>query len=46
LTADSSYFAEPPTAVLAGRHHTVRGTVRASICENDAPVCRSLVFEL
>lgn len=46
LTADSAYFSAPPTALLPGQHATVRGTVRASICENDAPVCRALVLEL
>ena len=46
LTADSSYFAEPPAAVLPGRHRRVRGTLRASVCENDAPVCRALIMEL
>jgi len=46
LTADSAYFAEPPVAVLPGRHGRVRGTLRASVCENDAPVCRALVLEL
>jgi hypothetical protein len=46
LTADSAYFASPPTTTLRGRHETVRGTLRASVCENDAPVCRSLVLEL
>jgi len=46
LTADSAYFAEPPAAVLPGRHSRVRGTLRASVCENDAPVCRALVLEL
>jgi hypothetical protein len=46
LTADSAYFSAPPTALLPGRHSAVRGTVRASICENDAPVCRALVLEL
>jgi hypothetical protein len=46
LTADSAYFAEPPAAVLPGRHRRVRGTLRASVCENDAPVCRALVLEL
>ena len=46
LTADSSYFAQPPTAVLPGHHRSVRGTLRASICENETPVCRSLVLEL
>jgi hypothetical protein len=46
LTADSAYFTAPPTATLSGRHDRVRGTLRASVCENDAPVCRSLVLEL
>lgn len=46
LSADSAYFTAPPTALLSGRHAAVRGTVRASVCENDAPVCRSLVLEL
>jgi hypothetical protein len=46
LTADSAYFASPPTATLPGRHRRVHGTVRASVCENDTPVCRSLVLAL
>jgi hypothetical protein len=46
LTADSAYFAEPPAALLPGRHGRVHGTLRASVCENDAPVCRALVLEL
>jgi hypothetical protein len=46
LTADSAYFDSPPTVTLRGRHQAVRGTLRASVCENDAPVCRSLVLEL
>ncbi len=46
LTADSAYFSAPPTALLPGRHTTVRGTIRASVCENDAPVCRALVLEI
>lgn len=46
LTADSAYFASPPTATLRGRHGKVRGTVRVSVCEDDAPVCRSLALEL
>ena len=46
LTPDSAYFAEPPSAILPGSHRRVRGTLRASICENDAPVCRALVLEL
>jgi hypothetical protein len=46
LTADSAYFASPPIATVPGRHGRVRGTVRASVCENDAPVCRSLELQL
>ena len=46
LTPDSAYFAEPPVATLSGRHRRVRGTLRASVCENDAPVCRALVLEI
>jgi hypothetical protein len=46
LTADSAYFASPPTATLDGRHDRVHGTIRASVCENDAPICRALVVKL
>ena len=46
LTADSAYFAEPPSAVLAGRHERVHGTLRASVCREDEQVCRSLRVEL
>jgi hypothetical protein len=46
LSADSAYFSRPPTALLPGRHREVSGTIRASVCESDAPVCRSLVLDL
>jgi hypothetical protein len=46
LSADSAYFAEPPSALLAGRHETVHGTVRASVCEEGARVCRSLTVKI
>jgi hypothetical protein len=46
LTPDSAYFAEPPVAILPGKHARVRGILRASVCESDAPVCRALVLEL
>ena len=45
-TADSAYFAEPPSAVLPGRHNAVHGTLRASVCRDDEQVCRSLTVEL
>ena len=45
-TADSSYFAEPVHALVAGRHVEVHGTLRASVCRQDELVCRSLTLEL
>ena len=45
-TADSAYFAEPPSALLRGRHDRVHGTLRASVCRDDEQVCRSLTVEL
>ena len=46
LSPDSSYFTEPPTALLAGRHRRVRGTLRASVCATAERVCRSVTLEL
>ena len=45
VTADSAYFVEPPSAVLAGRHERVHGTLRTSVCREDEQVCRSLTLE-
>ena len=45
-TADSAYFAEPPSARLPGRHDHVHGTLRASVCRNDELVCRSITLRL
>jgi hypothetical protein len=45
LTADSAYFAEPPSAFVAGPRKDVRGRIRASIC-GDEPACRGVVLEL
>lgn len=44
LSADSAYFAGPPTAVLPGRHSRVEGTLRASVCDEGALVCRSITL--
>jgi hypothetical protein len=46
LTADSAYYAEPPSALLPGRHAAVHGTLRASICRDDEQVCRGLRVEI
>jgi len=45
-TADSAYFAEPPSTHLSGRHERVHGTLRASLCRDGEQVCRSVSIEL
>jgi len=46
LTTDSAYFAEAPTALLRGHHNRVRGTLRASVCQDNELICRSVKLEL
>jgi hypothetical protein len=46
LTSDSSYFATPPIAILPGRRREIHGTLRASICDPGAEVCRTLEVSL
>ena len=45
-TADSAYYAEPPSAVLPGQHTRVHGTLRASVCREDEQVCRGVRVEI
>jgi hypothetical protein len=45
-TPDSAYYAEPPSAVLPGRHARVHGTLRASVCRDDEQVCRVVRAEI
>jgi hypothetical protein len=45
-TADSAYYAEPPSTVLPGRHARVHGTLRASVCRDDEQVCRAVRIEI
>jgi hypothetical protein len=45
-TADSAYYTEPPSAVLAGRHTRVHGTIRAGVCRDDEQVCRVVKAEI
>jgi hypothetical protein len=45
-TADSAYYAEPPSTVLTGRHKRVHGTLRVSVCRDDERICRSLAIKL
>jgi len=45
LTPDSAYFAEPPTAWLAGRRR-IAGTLRASVCGVHEQVCRMVVLRV
>lgn len=46
LTADSSYFAEPPSVVIAGRSDRLRGRLRASVCAVGESVCRAVALEV
>jgi thiol-disulfide isomerase/thioredoxin len=46
LTPDSAYFTEPPTAILAGRHEDLEGTLRASVCGVEEQVCRTVGLRL
>lgn len=46
LTADSAYFAEPPSAIAAGRRAEWKGRLRASVCDAGKTVCRSVVQDL
>lgn len=43
---DSSYFTRPPTSSMPGAHRRAEGTLRASVCETDELVCRSVVLQL
>ena len=45
-TLDSAYYAEPPSALLPGRHARVHGTLRASVCRDDEQVCRAVRMEI
>lgn len=46
LTPDSSYFAGPPAALMAGHPSQVHGTLRASVCAADETVCRLITQAL
>jgi hypothetical protein len=46
LTADSSYFAEPPSVVVAGPADRIRGRLRASVCAAGEAVCRTVALEV
>ena len=45
-TPDSAYFTRPPTSSLSGEWRRAEGTLRASVCEADELVCRSVVLQL
>jgi hypothetical protein len=45
-SADSAYFAEPPSARLPGRHDQIHGMLRASVCRQDELVCHSVALKL
>ncbi len=46
LTADSAYFAEPPSVVAADLPGGIRGTLRASVCSAGETVCRVVTLEV
>ena len=45
-TPDSSFFTRPPTLSLPGEQPRAEGTLRASVCQADELVCRSVVLRL
>ncbi len=46
MTADSSYYLSPPRAEYRGKPAALHGTLRASICDDGASVCRTVELEL
>jgi hypothetical protein len=46
LTADSSYFTQPPSALVHSSKQGVHGQIRASLCDPGESVCRTVVVEL
>lgn len=44
LTADSAYFAEPPSATVPGPRRVISGTLRASVCAPAERVCRGVTL--
>jgi len=46
MTADSAYFAEPPSVLVAGHRAEVHGTLRASLCRDDERVCRQVTIPI
>ena len=45
-TADSAYFAEPPSALWTGRHRSAHGRLHASVCYEQEQVCRTVTLEI
>ena len=46
LTADSSYFAAPPEALLARARAPLHGRLRASVCARDEQICRVVTLRI
>ncbi|MGH7703253.1 MAG: hypothetical protein ACREMO_09175 [Gemmatimonadales bacterium] len=46
LTPDSSYFSDPPIAVITSRTLRIHGTLRASVCAEAEKVCRTVEQEI
>lgn len=46
VTVDSLYYSAPPAALLEGDQVEPRGTLRASLCDEAARVCRRVQVEI
>lgn len=46
VTPDSLYYSAPPAALLPGERAEPRGTLRASVCDEGARVCRRVQVEI
>jgi len=46
VTPDSLYYSAPPAALLPGEDAEPRGTLRASVCDERARVCRRVQVEI
>jgi len=44
ITPDSAYFAEPPVASIAVSGQRLTGTLRVSVCVENASYCQSLIL--
>jgi hypothetical protein len=46
LTPDSSYFTQPPSAIISRHDRTAGSRLRASLCDPGETVCRTVTLDL